>query len=74
MNEAKTITQEEAVAIVTQFIADASWRMPSAHAAQHACLELQALRASWLKALEAIGMTEEEARKKGAHLCRRAPK
>ena len=66
--------QRQAMDAVMQFIADASWRMPSAVAEQHACLELLALRASWLKALEAVGMTEDEARKKGAHLYQRAPK
>lgn len=59
---------------IKQFLADSSWRMPSKVALPHACKELKALRASWEKALEAVGMTEEEAAKRGSDLWMRAPK
>lgn len=59
---------------IVQFIVDAQWSIVSEAAAPHACLEQRALRASWLRALESIGMTEDQAREAGRGLWMRAPK
>lgn len=56
---------------VEQFLCDASWLMPSSAAVDHACLELRALRRAWLVALAAAGLTESDARARGAHLASR---
>lgn len=59
---------------IEQFIIDASNAVVSEVALPNAPLEHRALRASWLKALQAIGWTEEGAREKGRGLWMRAPK
>lgn len=57
---------------VRQFVLDAGWTIVSEAAAPHSCLEHQALRQSWLRACEAMGMGEEQARAAGSGLYRRA--
>lgn len=58
---------------VLQFLADASWAIVSEAGSPEACMELRALRASWLRALSDIGKTEEWARHAGMGLWKRAP-
>lgn len=53
---------------IVQFIADAQWAVCSEHGAKVACMEHRALRASWLKALVAAGLTEEQAQERGRGL------
>lgn len=57
----------------TQFLCDASHLIVSEAASHHAPLEHQALRASWLSAIAAAGMTEDQAREAGRGLWQRAP-
>lgn len=53
---------------VLQFLADAQWAIVSDAAAPVACMEHRALRRSWLRALAAAGLTEEQARDQGRGL------
>lgn len=57
-----------------QFLCDASWVIASEVGSPHSCLELRALRRSWLAALAEAGFTEEEARDMGRGLWMRAGK
>lgn len=59
---------------IHQFLCDASWAIASEVGSPHSCLELRALRASWLAALAEAGMTEEMARHFGRGLWMRAGK
>lgn len=58
---------------VVQFVCDAQWAISSEEGARNGCMEQRALRASWLRALLALGLTEEQAFERGRSLYRRAP-
>lgn len=61
------------IGATAQFLCDASHLIVSEAASRHASLEHQALRASWLSAIAAAGMTEDQAREAGRGLWQRAP-